>query len=53
MAFELYISDLTTKQVGNIFGKVYGHAYSKAAISSIMTDARTDVFLLTGAQTRR
>jgi putative transposase len=44
LAFELYRAGLTTEQVGNMFGKIYGHTYSKAAISSMMQYARQDVF---------
>ncbi len=44
LAFELYRAGLTTEQVGNMFGKIYGHTYSKAAISSMMQYARDDVF---------
>lgn len=44
MAFELYRAGLTTEQVGDIFGKIYGQTYSKSAISSMMQYARKDVF---------
>lgn len=44
LAFELYRAGLTTDQVGDMFGKIYGHTYSKAAISSMMKFAREDVF---------
>jgi putative transposase len=44
MAFELYRTGLTTEQVGDMFGKIYGRHYSKSAISSMMSDARTEVF---------
>lgn len=44
LAFELYRAGLTTEQVGNMFGKIYGHTYSKAAISAMMQYARQDVF---------
>lgn len=43
MAFELYRCGLTTEQVGKIFEKIYGHHYSKSAISQMMHSARTDV----------
>lgn len=43
MAFELYKCGLTTEQVGKIFEKIYGHHYSKSAISQMMHSARTDV----------
>lgn len=44
LAFELYRNGLTTEQVGKIFGKIYGHQYSKSAISQMMKTARIDVF---------
>ncbi len=44
MAFELYRSGLTTEQVGDLFGKIYGRTYSKSAISQMMTTAKSDVF---------
>lgn len=44
LAFELYKAGLTTEQVGDMFGKIYGRTYSKAAVSSMMSDARADVF---------
>lgn len=44
MAFELYRSGLTTEQVGALFEKLYGHHYSKSAISQMMHCARKDVF---------
>ncbi len=44
MAFELYKSGLTTEQVGELFGKIYGHVYSKSAIRQMMHQARSDVF---------
>lgn len=44
LAFELYKSGLTTEQVGKLFEKIYGHRYSKSAISQMMKIARTDVF---------
>lgn len=44
MAFELYKAGLTTEQVGELFGKIYGHVYSKSAISEMMHQARSDVF---------
>jgi putative transposase len=43
LAFELYKSGLTTEQVGELFGKIYGHSYSKTAISEMMHAARIDV----------
>jgi putative transposase len=43
LAFELYRSGLTTEQVGELFGKIYGHTYSKSAISEMMYAARIDV----------
>lgn len=43
MAFELYKAGLTTVQVGEIFEKIYGHHYSKSAISQMMDNARVDV----------
>ena len=36
LAFELYRAGLTTEQVGDMFGKIYGQTYSKASISSMM-----------------
>ena len=44
LAFELYRAGLTTEQVGDMFGKIYGQTYSKASISSMMQFARNDVF---------
>jgi len=44
LAFELYKNGLTTEQVGKLFEKVYGHHYSKSAISQMMQTAREDVF---------
>jgi transposase-like protein len=44
LAFELYKAGLTTEQVGSLFGKIYGHHYSKSAISNMMQTARSDVF---------
>lgn len=43
LAYELYSSGLTTEQIGNLFDKIYGHQYSKASISNMMSNARTDV----------
>lgn len=43
MAYELYSSGLTTEQIGNLFDKIYGQQYSKASISNMMSNARTDV----------
>jgi transposase-like protein len=44
LAHELYRSGLTGEQIGDIFEKVYGQHYSKAAISNMMQTAREDVF---------
>jgi putative transposase len=43
VAYELYREGLTTYQVGGIFEKVYGHPYSKSAISNRMNTARADM----------
>lgn len=43
IAYELYRSGLTTDQIGGVFDKIYGHHYSKSAISGMMCDARADM----------
>ena len=43
LAYELYRSGLTTEQIGGLFDKIYGHHYSKSAISNMMTTARSDI----------
>lgn len=40
---ELYSSGLTTEQIGGIIDKIYGKQYSKSSISSLMSNAKTDV----------
>ena len=35
LSFELYGNGLTTSQIGNLMGKIYGKYYSKSAISNI------------------
>lgn len=43
MAFSLYGAGLTTEQVGNIFGEVYGKQYSTSQVSRMFEFARSDV----------
>jgi transposase-like protein len=43
LAYELYSSGLTTQQIGTLFDKIYGHHYSKSAISNMMLTAKTDM----------
>jgi len=43
MAFSLYGAGLTTEQVGNIFGEIYGKHYSTSQISRMFEYARSDV----------
>ena len=43
MAFSLYGAGLTTEQVGNIFGELYGRQYSTSQISRMFEYARSDV----------
>ena len=43
LAYELYSSGLTTEQVGGLFDKMYGHHYSKSAISGMMQSAKSDM----------
>lgn len=43
LAYELYSAGLTTEQIGGMMDKVYGHHYSKSAISNMMVSARTDI----------
>lgn len=43
MAFELYGAGLTTTQVGGLFEKFYGQAYSKSSVSRMFEDARAEV----------
>lgn len=43
LAYELYSSGLTTEQIGRLFDKIYGHHYSKSSISSMMSNARSDI----------
>lgn len=43
LAYELYSSGLTTLQIGSLFDKIYGHHYSKSAISNMMQTARSDM----------
>lgn len=43
LAYQLYTAGLTTEQVGDMFDKIYGQHYSKAAISNMMHTAKTDV----------
>jgi len=43
MAFSLYGAGLTTEQVGNIFGEIYGKRYSTSQVSRMFEYARSDV----------
>lgn len=43
LAYELYSSGLTTLQIGSLFDKIYGHHYSKSAISNMMLEAKADM----------
>ena len=45
IASELYTFGLTTEQIGNIFEKTYGKAYSKSQISNLMGYAREEIKL--------
>lgn len=43
LAYELYSAGLTTEQIGGLMDKVYGHYYSKSAISNMMVSAKADI----------
>lgn len=43
MAFSLYGAGLTTQQVGDIFGELYGKAFSTSQVSRMFDSARDDV----------
>ena len=43
MAYSLYGAGLTTEQVGNIFGEIYGKRYSTSQVSRMFEFARSDV----------
>lgn len=43
LAYELYSSGLTTEQIGGLMDKIYGHHYSKSAISNMMLSAKSDI----------
>jgi len=43
LAMSLYGAGLTTEQVGDIYGKVYGREYSTSQISRMFNHAREDV----------
>ena len=43
LAYELYSSGLTTLQIGSLMDKIYGHHYSKAAVSNMMLSAKADM----------
>lgn len=43
LAFSLYGAGLTTKQVGELFGEIYGREYSTSQISRMFEYARDDV----------
>jgi len=43
LAFNLYGAGLTTKQVGDLFGDIYGREYSTSQISRMFEYARDDV----------
>ena len=43
MAYSLYGAGLTTEQVGNIFGEIYGKQYSTSQVSRMFEYARSDV----------
>jgi len=43
LAFSLYGAGLTTKQVGELFGDIYGREYSTSQISRMFEYARDDV----------
>jgi hypothetical protein len=43
IAFELYRSGLTTEQVGNVFGEIYGSHYSSSQVSRMFDTAREEV----------
>lgn len=43
LAYELYSAGLTTEQIGSFMDKIYGHSYSKSAISNMMLNAKADI----------
>lgn len=43
LAGVLYTKGLTQEQVGEVFGQIYGHQYSKASISRMVESVRTQV----------
>lgn len=43
IAFSLYRAGLTAKQVGEVFGQLYGKAYSSSQISRLIEYAREEV----------
>lgn len=43
LAFSLYGAGLTTRQVGEIFGELYGKHYSSSQISRLFEEAREEV----------
>jgi transposase-like protein len=43
IASSLYTAGLTTEQVGDLFGKIYGHSYSNSQISRMFTGAKEEV----------
>ena len=43
IAFKLYGAGLTTEQVGDLFGEIYGKSYSSSQVSRMFDYAREDV----------
>ncbi len=43
IAFKLYGAGLTTEQVGELFGEIYGHNYSSSQVSRMFDYAREEV----------
>ena len=43
LTYSLYTKGLTTEQIGDMFGDLYGHAYSKQSVSRMATLAREEV----------
>lgn len=43
LAFSLYGAGLTTEQVGDLFGEIYGRSYSTSQVSRLFDGARAEV----------
>ena len=43
LIFSLYRRGLTTEQVSDVYGEIYGKDYSKQQISYLMKDSREEV----------